>query len=269
MTSRDWLRHPQLMELLATADLTVEGRLGDASNTTLRCLASGPDGASLRVVVKPVSGERPLWDFPEWTLGHRELAAYALSEAIGWQLVPPTVWRPDGPGGEGMCQLWMDTDPEISQVQVVRPGQCPEGFVTVFEAEDGRGRPVELVHATTVDVVRVAVFDVIVNNADRKGGHVLTDLDGRTWAIDHGVTFSADDKLRTVLWGWAGEPVPSAVLDDVRRLHDLLGEGFDPVDRWLAEDEREALRDRVRHLVRTGTFPQPSGRWPAIPWPVF
>ena len=269
MNSSAWLKRPELADLLASADLVVEGRLSDASNTTLRCEVVLDDDIPLHCVVKPVAGERPLWDFPEWTLTRRELAAFALSEAIGWHLVPPTVWREDGPGGEGMCQLWIDEAPSAGQVQVVRPGRRPEGFVHVLDAEDGGGRPLELVHATTGELRRLAVFDVLVNNADRKGGHVLTDLDGRLWAIDHGVTFSVDDKLRTVLWGWAGEPIPEDVLVDVESLHDLLGESFDPVDRWLGEEEREALRDRVRALLRSRRFPVPSGRWPAIPWPVF
>ncbi|MBI1350875.1 MAG: SCO1664 family protein [Actinomycetales bacterium] len=268
MTSSEWLQHPELLELLASADLEVEGRLSDASNTTLRCRAE-VGGAELLCVVKPVAGERPLWDFPEWTLTHREIAAFELSEALGWHLVPPTVWRTDGPGGEGMCQLWIDEDPQASQVQVVRPGGRIEGFVHVLDAEDGSGRAVELVHAATDDVARIAIFDVLVNNADRKGGHVLTDVDGRVWAIDHGVTFAVDEKLRTVLWGWAGDPVPESVMTDVERLHDTLGDSFDAVDRWLADEERQVLRDRVRRLLRQRTFPLPGSRWPAIPWPVF
>jgi uncharacterized repeat protein (TIGR03843 family) len=220
-------------------------------------------------VVKPVSGERPLWDFPDWTLSHRELAAYEVSEAIGWHLVPPTVWREDGPGGEGMCQLWIDEDRGRSPVRVVPLDTEPEGFLHVLDAEDGYGRPVHLVHATSEPLLRLAAFDAVVNNADRKGGHVITDDDGRVWGIDHGVTFSADDKLRTVLWGWAGESIPAPVLTDLERLDALLADHYDPVDRWLAEDEREALRERLGRLLRSRMFPLPSGRWPAIPWPVF
>jgi uncharacterized repeat protein (TIGR03843 family) len=269
MRSSEWLQRPELLDLLGSAELVVEGRLSDASNTTLRCQAQLEDRSELTCVVKPVAGERPLWDFPEWTLTHRELAAYALSEAVGWHLVPPTAWRTEGPGGEGMCQLWIDEHPEEGQVKVVRPGGRPSGFVHVFDAEDGGGRPLELVHAATRELERMAAFDVLANNADRKGGHVLTDTEGRVWAIDHGVTFAVDEKLRTVLWGWAGEPLPDHILADVEHLHDTLGEAYDPVDRWLADDERDALRDRVRHLLRVRSFPVPSGRWPAIPWPVF
>jgi uncharacterized repeat protein (TIGR03843 family) len=269
MTSDHWLDDPRLHSLLGSGELEIEGRLRDASNTTLRCIVTAPDGRTAHCVYKPVAGERPLWDFPDRTLTRRELAAYEVSEALGWQLVPPTVWREDGPGGPGMCQLWIDEDVDEHEVAVVRPGQVPDAWREVLDAEDGDGRPVVLVHSSDTALVRMAVFDAIVNNADRKGGHILTDGSGRVWGIDHGVTFSVDDKLRTVLWGWAGEDIPDDVMAAVGLLHDILGDGFDPVDRWLDEEEREALRHRVRTLLRQPRFPQPTGRWPAIPWPVF
>ena len=201
MNSTDWLADARLPELLAHGGLTVEGRLTDASNATLRCEIAVEGEEALTCVYKPVAGERPLWDFPEWTLTRRELAAHALSEAAGWHLVPPTVWREDGPGGPGMCQLWIDEDARSAKVAVVRTGRVRPGWLHVLDAEDGSGRPVSLVHADEPDLQRMALFDAIANNADRKGGHVLTDEMGRTWAIDHGVTFSVDEKLRTVLWG--------------------------------------------------------------------
>jgi len=168
-----------------------------------------------------------------------------------------------------MCQLWIDEDGESHEVAVVRPGRMPRDWREVLDAEDGNGRPVVLAHSSHDALVRLAVFDAIVNNADRKGGHILTDGSGRVWGIDHGVTFSVEDKLRTVLWGWAGEVIPDDILTDVGLLHDTLADGFDPVDRWLDDEEREALRHRVRTFLHEPRFPQPSGRWPAIPWPVF
>jgi uncharacterized repeat protein (TIGR03843 family) len=168
-----------------------------------------------------------------------------------------------------MCQAWIETDEAGDLVDIVRPGRAPRGWKRVLDASDQMGEPVELVHADTSSLRRIAVFDAIANNADRKGGHVLTGVDGRTWAIDHGVTFSSESKLRTVVWGWAGEPLGDDLLRDVHLLHDTLGDSFDPIDRWLAEDERDRLRWRVRRLIERGVFPEPSGRWPAIPWPVF
>ena len=268
MTATAWQDESVLRPILRDGELTVEGRLSEASNTTLLCtIDTGMH--SIRCVYKPVAGERPLWDFPDGTITRRELAAHALSEAAGWGLVPPTVWREDGPGGAGMCQLWIDEDPSHAQVSVVRAGRGPGDWLHVLDAEDGSGRPVSLIHAPTAALARMAVFDVLVNNADRKGGHVLADAEGRVWGIDHGVTFSVEDKLRTVLWVWAGQSIPQDIVAEVQRLHDVLGEAFDPVDRWLDEEEREALRHRVRALLAEGDFPLPGGRWPAIPWPVF
>jgi uncharacterized repeat protein (TIGR03843 family) len=154
-------------------------------------------------------------------------------------------------------------------VGVVPPDGLPDGWVAVIEAEDEVGRPVLLAHEDSPDLQRLAVFDAIVNNADRKGGHVLVDRHGRLWGIDHGVTFADEPKLRTVLWGWAGQPLPDHVVGDLTALARLLAPGYDPVDRWLAEEEREALRDRLADLRRTGEFPVPAGRWPAFPWPAF
>lgn len=257
-----------LLAVLEHAELTPIGRVRGASNATWVCeiaTASGP----LRCVYKPLSGERRLWDFPDWTITRREVAAYAVARAAGWNVVPPTVWRSDGPAGEGMCQLWIDDAPDRSPVDVVRPDEERAGWIAILTAEDGSGSPVVLVHADCLALQRIAVFDVVVNNADRKGGHLLVDGTDRIWAIDHGVTFSPEDKLRTVLWGWAGQPLPQPILDEVQALGDVLGGHFDPVDRWLGDDERAALRDRIRDLLRTGAFPAPGGTWPAIPWPVF
>ncbi len=257
-----------LLADLARAPLQVEGRLHGASNATLRCQVETAGGL-LDCVYKPVAGERPLWDFPDQTITRRELAAYELAQAAGWDIVPPTAWREDGPAGAGMCQLWVDDDPSACPVDVVRPRAVPAGWIAVLEAEDGAGRPVVLVHADDPRLQRIAVFDVLANNADRKGGHLLADAAGDLWAIDHGVSFACDDKLRTVLWGWAGQEVPAPLLAEVAALADRLGAAYDPVDRWLADDEQEALRERVHDLLRSGCFPTPSGHWPAVPWPIF
>ncbi len=249
---------------LAGADLQLEGRVRGASNATLRARIG-----DARCVYKPVAGERPLWDFPDATLGRREVAAHALSEALGWHLVPPTAWREDGPAGPGMCQAWIEHDEAREKVGMVPPGRLPDGWVAVIDAEDEIGRAVVLAHEDSRELQRLAVFDAVVNNADRKGGHVLVDRGGRVWAIDHGVTFSDEPKLRTVLWGWAGQPLTEDLLGDLVALEGLLEDGYDPVDRWLADEEREALRDRVTDLRRAAVFPVPAGRWPAFPWPAF
>ncbi|WP_370418561.1 SCO1664 family protein [Streptomyces sp. QH1-20] len=259
-------------ELLALGELTVRGRVREASNAVLYCTVAY-EGVTASCVYKPVAGERPLWDFPDGTLAQREVAAYELSEAMGWGLIPPTVLR-DGPYGEGMCQLWIEGPDEetagaelLALVEGEEPGP---GWKAVGFAEVGEDRTALLVHADDVRLRRLAVLDAVINNGDRKVGHLLPAADGRLYAIDHGVTFNADDKLRTLLWGWAGEPLPEEALEALRRLSADLAEER-PLAARLAElitpAEIEALRARVADLLRTGRHREPSGQWPAIPWP--
>ncbi|MBH5334074.1 SCO1664 family protein [Streptomyces pactum] len=262
---------PEPVELLARGELTVRGQVREASNAVLFCTVEYR-GHRADCVYKPVAGERPLWDFPHGTLAQREVAAYEVSEATGWGLIPPTVLR-DGPYGPGMCQLWIEasTDGDAPELLALVDGESPEaGWKAVGLAEVGPGRTALLVHADDTTLRRLAVLDAVINNGDRKGGHLLPTADGRVWAIDHGVTFNADDKLRTLLWGWAGEPLTEEALAVLRRLSEELAEGR-PLATRLAElitpAETEALRARVESLLATGRHPEPGGEWPAIPWP--
>jgi uncharacterized repeat protein (TIGR03843 family) len=260
------------LDLLRDGELSLHGRLVAASNATFQgTLRRGEETAT--VVYKPVTGERPLWDFPDGTLAQREYAAYVVSEALGWSVVPPTVLR-DGPLGEGMVQLWVDqvepAEGATELVDIVPQGRVPEGWIGVLDALDGRHNPVTLVHADTDALRRMAVFDAVVNNADRKGGHVLHAAGQGVFGVDHGVTFNADDKLRTVLWGWAGTPVPEAILEAVRRLVGELSGGLGAeLRRLITAVELTATVQRCHTLLRTATFPLPSDDWPAIPWPAF
>ena len=164
----------------------------------------------------------------------------------------------------------IDIEVETELVDIVPQGRVPDGWVGVFDALDGRHNPVTLVHADIDALRRMAVFDAVVNNADRKGGHVLNPGDGRVYGVDHGVTFNADDKLRTVLWGWAGDPIPSDLLDDVRRLADRLAGGLgQELCELITAVELTATRERCSALLKSGVFPYPSDDWPAIPWPAF
>ncbi|HTB55963.1 MAG TPA: SCO1664 family protein, partial [Trebonia sp.] len=199
------------LELLERGALEVEGRLVGASNATLYCTIKG-GGAEANCVYKPVAGERPLWDFPTGTLAGREVAAYAVSRAAGWNIVPPTVMR-DGPFGEGMCQLWIDLDPEVDLVALSRRSD----------------------HA---GLREMAVFDAVVNNADRKIGHLLPVTDGHLYGCDHGVCFAEDYKLRTVLWQWRGKALPRRSVEVLRRLADDMAAG------WLADE-------LSKHLTRS------------------
>ncbi len=264
--SRTPLPVEEVLLALASGDLQVQGRLVDASNVALVGSIDWA-GASLECVYKPTAGERPLWDFPDETLGKREVATYRLAAALGWPLVPPTAWREDGPAGAGMCQLWVDTEDESPYVDVVRRGAVPDGWRSVVDASDGGGRPVTLVHADSPDLRRVALLDAVANNADRKGGHLLTGPHGRPQGIDHGLTFHDEEKLRTVLWGWAGERLDDAELDDLATLRDRWDDVG--IDVLISARERRAARRRLDRLLDLGEFPYPGRGWPALPWPPF
>jgi uncharacterized repeat protein (TIGR03843 family) len=253
-------------EILTRGELEPEGRLVDASNTTLRCWTTLA-GVSLRCVYKPVAGERPLWDFPNGTLAGREVAAYLVSAATGWGLVPPTVHR-DGPLGPGACQLWIEeaADPLVGFVPA---GELPAGGLRIADAEDPAGRPYVLAHADDPRLARMAVFDAVVNNADRKGGHVLAGDAGELFGVDHGLCFHVEPKLRTVLWGWADAPLPHGAAPVLADLAAAVAAGAlgEALAAHLTRPELTALAERATALRGGGRFASPSPHWPAVPWP--
>jgi uncharacterized repeat protein (TIGR03843 family) len=230
------------LELLANGGLRVEGRLVGASNATLYCTVE-LDGQTAACVYKPVAGERPLWDFPRGTLAGREVAAYEVSRAAGWNLVPPTVMR-DGPYGPGMCQLWIDADASTDLLALARSRDQPK-------------------------LRDMAVFDAVVNNADRKIGHLLPIGDGRLYGCDHGVCFGEEYKLRTVLWQWRGQKLPGRALAALARLNSELDEGSltETLPGLLSEVEVTATRERIELLIEHKVHPYPPENWPAVPWP--
>lgn len=227
-------------DLLEGGQLEVLGRMPWSSNQTfLTRLELGDDEAL--AVYKPRRGERPLWDFARGTLCQREVAAYEVSEALGWSIVPPTALR-DGPLGEGSVQLFVDHNPE-------------EHYFTLRESLPDRFR-------------QFALFDVVANNADRKAGHCLRDAEGHVWGIDHGVTFHASVKLRTVIWDFEGEPVPGDALADLARLEAALsGNVGVRLARLLAPVEMEATCQRLAWLMSRRVFPAPLSDYP-YPWPM-
>jgi hypothetical protein len=226
---------------LATGELEVVGRLRYSSNATFFARVT-TDGDEIPAIYKPRRGERPLWDFPAGTLCQREVATYELSEALEWGLIPETVLR-DGPLGEGMVQRFVDHDPE-------------EHYFTLLEAHQDRFR-------------RFAVFDVLVNNADRKGGHCLRSRpDGTILGIDHGLTFHPAWKLRTVIWDFAGERIDSVTADDVCRVAQGGPSVADRLRPLLSSLELEALQQRAAELLTTGALPEPEEGYHSVPWPL-
>jgi uncharacterized repeat protein (TIGR03843 family) len=267
---------PDDCELLQRGELTVIGRIRSASNATFLCEAHLGERQA-HCVYKPIAGEAPLWDFPDGTLAGRELSAYLVSDALGWNIVPYTIIR-DGPAGRGMLQLWVDqpgdevgddvqTGPDL--VDLLPAGHIPPGYLPVLQAYDYAGDEVTLVHADDIRLRRMAVFDVLINNADRKGGHILSGVDGHVYGVDHGVSLHVDDKLRTVLWGWSGKPVDDETLETVARLRDqLCGELGDQLCAHITGREVNALHARAVALLDNPVMPTPDRRRP-IPWPAF
>jgi uncharacterized repeat protein (TIGR03843 family) len=249
---------------LLTGDLVLHGRVMPASNATFVGAIEG-----VHVVYKPVAGERPLWDFPDGTLAGREVASYAVSEALGWDVVPHTFLR-DGPHGPGMVQLWQEPDHEMTAVDLVPEGEVPDGWRHVFDGVDQHDRGISLVHEDSEPLRRMAIFDVLVNNADRKGGHVLAMTDGHRFGVDHGVSLHVEPKLRTVLWGWQGESLTAADLAAVEVVRDAAtGELGQRLVELVTPREVAALVGRCERLLRVRAMPDPGGAWPVIPWPPF
>lgn len=261
------LTEADALELLRHGEMEIEGRLVDASNTTLRAVVTH-DGVEARCVYKPVRGERPLWDFPDGTLAGREVSAYLIGAATGWSTVPPTVLREHGPLGPGACQLWIDVNDEDVPLGFVPVGHVPFGWRRIAKAEDEEGRPYVLAHADDVRLARLAAFDVVINNADRKGGHVLVAPDGSLYGVDHGVSFHVEDKLRTILWGWIGEALAAETLEVLTKLRaDLDGALGTALHEHLMTAEVAQVRVRLDRLIEAGIYPEPSPGWPSVPWP--
>lgn len=237
------------LEVLRDGRIQLVGRLVGSTNHAMlgrvtRDCPPPEEPLSVEAVYKPTAGERPLDDFPDATLARREAAAFLVSEASGWGIVPPTVLR-DGPFGEGAVQLWIDADPAVDVVAMV-------------VEDDPRLR-------------RIATFDAAVNNTDRKGGHLLPVDGGRhVFGVDHGVCFSAVPKLRTVLWGWRGERFGDDELGGLARIAEALrGDLAEALGPLLSRAEIAATRRRVDGLLDAGRFPHPRPDWPAVPWPPF
>lgn len=236
----------EALEVLERGELSIEGRITSASNATLYCRAE-LEGLAAACVYKPVSGERPLWDFPDGTLAEREVACYLVAEATGLELIPPTVLR-EGPLGTGMVQLWIDSDDDIELLPMITAGDTPA-------------------------LQRIALLDAVINNSDRKVSHLLPvrrDANLHVYGIDHGVSFSLEHKLRTVLWQWAGDPIPDEGLEVLSRLKRACeGTLGAELATLLTRAEGKAARRRIDRMLASRTFPMPPRDWPAVPYPPY
>lgn len=266
------------LDLLRESTLQVVGALREASNVTVLADLLDAQGrpTGRRAVYKPVRGERPLRDFPTGTLAAREVAAYVVSELGGWRVVPPTVLR-DGPLGEGSVQLWVEGDhlrpAGTALVDIVTPEEAAQdGWLGVVEVRDEDDQPLVVVHRDDPALRAVALLDAVLDNADRKAAHLgLTAEDGdeRVWAFDHGLCLNAAPKLRTVLWGWAGQPLTDEESSQVARVRDALGRGESGLEDLLDEVELDVLVERVDGLLAEPKMPLPPvDRYP-LPWPLW
>jgi hypothetical protein len=232
-----------ILEAMQRGEIEVKGRFLWGSNYVFLVDVVASD-LKFQAVYKPTRGERPLWDFPAASLAHRETAAFLVSQGLGWRLVPETVYRRKAPVGAGSLQRFIEHDSELH-------------YFTLDAAEHQRLRP-------------VALFDLLINNADRKGGHVLIDKAGKIWLIDHGLCFHVEDKLRTVIWDFASEPIPDALLSDLSALQSQLEPGcdiYDALSQHLARGELRSLHRRATWLVESGVFPNPHPDRRPYPWP--
>jgi hypothetical protein len=239
IVDREWIERS--IDVATHGELEITGRLVDASNATLFGTVHH-NNEKFEVIYKPVAGERPLWDFPDGTLADREFAAFLLSDLGGFDLVPPTILR-EGPAGFGMVQRWIDVDQSID--------------LTKFFASD------------IPSLRHLAIFDAIINNTDRKIGHLLPADNGHLFACDHGVTFHSEDKLRTVLWQWADDVLTDQEIELLASTDELLSRSVEIFTRHMTEQEFFALRNRIARLLDSSKMPSPSEDWPPIPWPAY
>lgn len=231
------------LKILAEGELTITGQFMHSSNYTF--LAQVQNGVQdLPAVYKPQKGETPLWDFPAGTLCQRETAAFLVSEALGWKLVPPTVFRKKAPLGKGAVQLFIEHDPELH-------------YFSFPEEVRQRLKP-------------AALFDLVINNADRKGSHILLDGQGDLWLIDHGTCFHRDFKHRSVIWDFAGQSIPEELKNDLQHLLIKIEEDMpftSDLAAFISKEEIHALKTRIKILIELNTFPHPEKNRRTIPWP--
>ena len=246
------------------------GRVPGASNAVFRAVvrregATGEADDRLDCVYTPAAGERPLWDFPGMTLARHEVAAYQVSEALGLNVVPPTVWRDDLDHGPGAVQQWVHSD-TTGDVAVFDADAVPAGWLAVMSGEDAYGQQVVVAHRDSPRLADIALLDVVINNSDRKAGHLLGD-GSQVMGIDHGVAFHHEWKLRTVLWGFAGRALTAAQMDALVAVRDAVGGGM-PLE-GVGLQARAALLRRVHDLLEAGEYPAPRPGWPVVPWPLW
>ena len=255
------------LDLLLNGEIEIEGLIPDSSNGALKVLVSNSK-QSLEAIIKPEVSIRPLWDFPDLDLNNREYATYLLDRELNLNYVPDTVMRNVEGIGKSLIQEWV-TESDNDLIIVKSPEDIPEEYLKVLQGYDELNKLITLAHKNNRDLRNLCLFDLVINNADRKGGHLLMDSANKMWAIDHGVSWHFESKIRTVLWGWIDETFNDQDIALLNNAKKVIQTWKDEEFIYLSEEEIEQTIKRVDGLLKENAFPQPGDQWPAVPWPIF
>lgn len=255
------------LDLLLNGEIEIEGLIPDSSNGALKVLVSNSK-QTVEAIIKPEVSIRPLWDFPDLDLNNREYATYLLDRELNLNYVPDTVMRNVEGIGKSLIQEWV-TESDNDLIIVKSPEDIPEEYLKVLQGYDELNKLITLAHKNNRDLRNLCLFDLVINNADRKGGHLLMDSANKMWAIDHGVSWHFESKIRTVLWGWIDETFNDQDIALLNNAKKVIQTWKDEEFIYLSEEEIEQAIKRVDGLLKENTFPQPGDQWPAVPWPIF
>ena len=255
------------LDLLLSGEIEIEGLIHDSSNGALKVLVSNSQ-QNMHAIIKPEVSIRPLWDFPDMDLNNREYATYLLDRALELNYVPETVMRDVQGIGNSLIQEWIkESDNDL--IIVKSPEDIPQDYLKVLQGYDELNKLITLAHKDDRDLRNLCLFDLVINNADRKGGHLLMDTDHKMWAIDHGVSWHQESKIRTVLWGWIDIAFNDEDITLLEKAKNVLQAWKEEDFNYLSEIEIEQSIKRVDELLEINAFPQPGDQWPAVPWPIF
>lgn len=255
------------LDLLLNGEIEIEGLIPDSSNGALKVLVSNSK-QSVEAIIKPEVSIRPLWDFPDLDLNNREYATYLLDRELNLNYVPDTVMRNVEGIGKSLIQEWV-TESDNDLIIVKSPEDIPEEYLKVLQGYDELNKLITLAHKNNRDLRNLCLFDLVINNADRKGGHLLMDSANKMWAIDHGVSWHFESKIRTVLWGWIDETFNDQDIALLNNAKKVFKTWKDEKFIYLSKEEIEQAIKRVEGLLKENAFPQPGNQWPAVPWPIF
>jgi len=255
------------LDLLLNGEIEIEGLIPDSSNGALKVLVSNSK-QSVEAIIKPEVSIRPLWDFPDLDLNNREYATYLLDRELNLNYVPDTVMRNVEGIGKSLIQEWV-TESDNDLIIVKSPEDIPEEYLKVLQGYDELNKLITLAHKNNRDLRNLCLFDLVINNADRKGGHLLMDSANKMWAIDHGVSWHFESKIRTVLWGWIDETFNEQDIALLNNAKKVIQTWKEEEFIYLSKEEIEQAIKRVEGLLKENAFPQPGDQWPAVPWPIF